>query len=75
MAWIDGLDIPFQYDVESQFFDFGRDAISDEERITPDRSRAERLWGHPGLRPCLAAAGPSPAPRCCPTGGSTPTAR
>ena len=51
MAWIDGLDIPLQYDVESQFFDFGRDAISDEERITPDRSRAERLWGHPGLAP------------------------
>jgi gentisate 1,2-dioxygenase len=51
MAWIDGLDIPFQYDIESQFFDFGRDAISDEERITPDRSRSERLWGHPGLAP------------------------
>ena len=51
MAWIDGLDIPLQYDVESQFFDFGRDAISDAERITPDRSRAERLWGHPGLAP------------------------
>jgi gentisate 1,2-dioxygenase len=51
MAWIDGLDIPFQYDVESQFFDFGRDTISDEERTTPDRSRSERLWGHPGLAP------------------------
>jgi len=51
MAWIDGLDIPFQYSSEAQFFEFGRDAISDEERITPDRSRSERLWGHPGLRP------------------------
>ncbi|MDV6271015.1 cupin domain-containing protein [Rhodococcus globerulus] len=51
MAWIDGLDIPFQYQVESQFFEFGRDVISDAERITPSRSRSERLWGHPGLRP------------------------
>ncbi|MGW0769202.1 cupin domain-containing protein [Streptomyces sp. NPDC002676] len=54
MAWIDGLDIPFQYATESQFFEFGRDAISDAERITPDRSRSERLWGHPGLRPVSA---------------------
>jgi gentisate 1,2-dioxygenase len=51
MAWIDGLDIPFQYGIEGQFFEFGRDAISDAERITPERSRSERLWGHPGLRP------------------------
>ncbi|MEU7629051.1 cupin domain-containing protein [Nocardia sp. NPDC049220] len=51
MAWIDGLDIPFQYLTESQFFEFGRDQISDAERVTPDRSRSERLWGHPGLRP------------------------
>ncbi len=51
MAWIDGLDIPFQYDVEAQFFDFGRDALSEEEHATPDRSRSERLWGHPGLVP------------------------
>jgi gentisate 1,2-dioxygenase len=51
MAWIDGLDIPFQYLTESQFFEFGRDEISDAERTTPERSRSERLWGHPGLRP------------------------
>ncbi|WP_029391788.1 cupin domain-containing protein [Streptomyces xiaopingdaonensis] len=51
MAWIDGLDIPFQYATEAQFFEFGRDAISEAERTTPERSRAERLWGHPGLRP------------------------
>ncbi|MGW4031021.1 cupin domain-containing protein [Streptomyces sp. NPDC004838] len=51
MAWIDGLDIPFQYDIEAQFFDFGRDALSAEERTAPDRSRAELLWGHPGLVP------------------------
>jgi gentisate 1,2-dioxygenase len=58
MAWIDGLDIPFQYASEAQFFELGRDGISDEERITPDRSRSERLWGHPGLRPVgVAPAG------------------
>jgi gentisate 1,2-dioxygenase len=51
MAWIDGLDIPFQYVTESQFFEFGRDQISDAERTTPERSRSELLWGHPGLRP------------------------
>ena len=54
MAWIDGLDIPFQYNAEAQFFEFGRDAISAEERTTPERSRSQRLWGHPGLRPVSA---------------------
>lgn len=51
MAWIDGLDIPLQYQLDAQFFEFGRDALSDAERTTPARSRSERLWGHPGLRP------------------------
>lgn len=51
MAWIDGLDIPFQYYTEQQFFEFGREAISEAERITPDRSRSQQLWGHPGVRP------------------------
>lgn len=55
MAWIDGLDIPLQYLTEVQFFEVGRDAISDGERTTPERSRSERLWGHPGLRPLSAA--------------------
>jgi gentisate 1,2-dioxygenase len=59
MAWIDGLDIPFQYTSESQFFEFGRDRISDEERVTPERSRSQRLWGHPGLRP-VSAPGATP---------------
>ncbi|MEU5384124.1 cupin domain-containing protein [Kitasatospora cineracea] len=59
MAWIDGLDIPFQYAGETQFFEFGRDEISAAERATPDRSRAERLWGHPGLRP-VGARCPGP---------------
>ncbi|MFD8541799.1 cupin domain-containing protein [Streptomyces rubrogriseus] len=54
MAWIDGLDIPFQYVTEAQFFEFGRDEISDAERITPEKSRSERLWAHPGLRPLSA---------------------
>jgi gentisate 1,2-dioxygenase len=51
MAWIDGLDIPLQYAANAQFFEPGRDQLSDAEHATPDRSRAERLWGHPGLRP------------------------
>ncbi|MDX3895160.1 cupin domain-containing protein [Pusillimonas sp.] len=51
MAWIDGLDIPFAYYTESQFFEFGRDELSPAERIAPELSRSERLWGHPGLRP------------------------
>ena len=59
MAWIDGLDIPFQYAADAQFFEFGRDAIDGAERTTPERSRSERLWGHPGLRP-LAATGGGP---------------
>jgi gentisate 1,2-dioxygenase len=49
MAWLDGLDIPFAHQIGSTFFEFGPDAVSD--RSTPDRSRAERLWAHPGLRP------------------------
>ena len=51
MAWIDGLDIPLQYITEAQFFEFGRDEISAAEQTTPERSRSERLWGYPGLRP------------------------
>ena len=51
MAWIDGLDIPFSYYTESQFFEVGRERIDLHEKTTPERSRSERLWGHPGLRP------------------------
>jgi gentisate 1,2-dioxygenase len=51
MAWIDGLDVPFQYEVEGQFFEFGREQLSPEECTTPSRSRSERLWGHPGIAP------------------------
>ena len=56
MAWIDGLDIPFQYLTESRFFEFGRDEITEEEHGTPERSRSQRLWGHPGLRPVSMTA-------------------
>jgi gentisate 1,2-dioxygenase len=59
MAWIDGLDIPLQYVTDAQFFEFGRDEISDAERISPEQSRSERLWGHPGLRPLAASAAPA----------------
>ena len=60
MAWVDGLDIPFQFITEAQFFEFGRDVLSDAERTTPDRSRAERLWGHPGLRPVAVRVADGP---------------
>ncbi|URM93820.1 cupin domain-containing protein [Actinomadura madurae] len=58
MAWIDGLDIPFQYLAESTFFEPGPDEI--ESREAPERSRSERLWGHPGLRP-LTHLSPGPS--------------
>ena len=51
MAWIDGLDIPFSYYMESQFFEFGREQISTVEKATPEYCQSERLWGYPGLRP------------------------
>lgn len=53
MAWIDGLDIPLQYALDATFFEPGD---GDPQAATVvDRSRAERLWGHPGLRPAGAA--------------------
>lgn len=60
MAWIDGLDIPFSYYTESQFFEVGREKISPAERTIAERSYSERLWGHPGLRP-VSMAGAQPA--------------
>jgi gentisate 1,2-dioxygenase len=51
MAWIDGLDIPFSYYTESQFFEFGRHEMPPAEKTAPALSRSERLWGYPGLRP------------------------
>ncbi|HTT12417.1 MAG TPA: cupin domain-containing protein [Burkholderiaceae bacterium] len=62
MAWIDGLDIPFAYYTESQFFEFGREQIGTAERTTPERSRSERLWGHRGLRPLSQPDAPTASP-------------
>ena len=49
MAWIDGLDIPFSHTNDVGFFEFGSDRVTDY--ATPNFSRGERLWCHPGLRP------------------------
>ena len=49
MAWIDGLDIPFAYQNDVGFFEFGSERVTDY--ATPHFSRGERLWAHPGLRP------------------------
>ena len=49
MTWIDGLDIPFSQQNDVGFFEFGSDTVTDY--ATPDFSRGERLWCHPGLRP------------------------
>jgi gentisate 1,2-dioxygenase len=49
MAWIDGLDIPFQHSVGATFFEPGPDEVDTCQ--APARSRSERLWAHPGLRP------------------------
>lgn len=59
MAWIDGLDIPFQRYVDATFFEPGPESVEVPGPIG-DRSRSERLWAHPGLRP-LVDLGPSPA--------------
>lgn len=58
MAWIDGLDIPFQHYADATFFEYGSDEV--ETREAPERSRSERLWSHPGLRP-LTHLAPTPA--------------
>jgi len=52
MAWIDGLDIPFSYMNDVGFFDIGSDRLTNY--ATPQFSRSERLWSHPGLRPLSA---------------------
>ena len=46
------------HQVGSAFFELGPDEVSD--RSTPARSRAERLWAHPGLRP-VSQPGPTPS--------------
>ena len=54
MAWIDGLDIPFSHANDVGFFEFGADRVTDY--ATPNFSRGERLWAHPGLRPLSGLA-------------------
>lgn len=49
MAWLDGLDIPFVHYTNTGFFEFGPEQVSTLD--TPVKSRNERLWAHPGLRP------------------------
>jgi gentisate 1,2-dioxygenase len=65
MAWIDGLDIPFQYEVEGQFFTLGRDQLTEEEHGTPERSRSQRLWGHPGIAPVSQIGETAGSPLLC----------
>ena len=57
MAWLDGLDIPVTGFLDATFFEPGPDEVQDWS--TPARSRSERLWAHPGLRPLSAADCPS----------------
>ena len=60
MAWIDGLDIPFCYTNDTGFFEFGPETLSDT--TTPQFSRGERLWCHPGLRPLSGLANTTSSP-------------
>ena len=55
MVWLDGLDMPLVAQLDGGFFEFGAADVSD--RSTPTTSRGERLWGHPGVRPLVEAAG------------------
>jgi gentisate 1,2-dioxygenase len=59
MIWLDGLDIPLISALDAGFFEFGPDFVTD--RSTPSRSRSERLWGRPGLRP-VGAPAPATSP-------------
>ena len=48
MAWLDGLDIPFAYQMDTGFFST---APRSSPTSPPGLLRSERLWAHPGLRP------------------------
>jgi gentisate 1,2-dioxygenase len=63
MAWLDGLDIPFQQQMDTAFFEEGTERVTDE--ATPDLSRGERLWCHPGLRPLAFPGAQSSSPIPC----------
>jgi len=64
MSWIDGLDIPFQRQIDSTFFQPGApsDNGGDDIVVPKEHSRSERLWGRAGVRPlshvCLDASNP-----------------
>ena len=63
MAWIDGLDIPFSYYTESPVLRVrARSAPALETGRRRERSRSERLWGYPGLRPVSQPDAPSATP-------------
>lgn len=63
MAWIDGLDIPFVHHIDTGFFEFGADGVTDNG--TPEVSRSERLWAHPGLRPLVGMRPTASSPLAC----------
>lgn len=58
MAWIDGLDIPFQRYIDSTFFEVPTD--DSDPTISAPTDWSERLWGAAGLRP-LTQLGSRPA--------------
>jgi gentisate 1,2-dioxygenase len=60
MAWIDGLDIPLARYLDTGFFEPGPDHV--EDTSTPERSRSERLWAHPGLTPVSRCSGTVSSP-------------
>jgi gentisate 1,2-dioxygenase len=55
MAWIDGLDVPFQRYIDATFFEVGTEEaaleVGPNTGRTAQRSNSERLWGSVGLRP------------------------
>lgn len=63
MAWIDGLDIPFSFYADTGFFEYGSDGVTDLS--TPNISRSERLWAHPGLRPLVGIDAKTSSPIAC----------
>lgn|SRR5574340_588366 len=63
MAWIDGLDIPFSHYIDTGFFEYGSEGVTDESM--PDVSRSERLWVHPGLRPLVGLDKKTSSPIAC----------
>lgn len=63
MAWLDGLDVPIAHYLDATFFEPGPDEVGEVD--DNDRSRAERLWGHPGLRPLSHLSPTASTPLLC----------